>query len=63
MPHIRNLTSQELNLRIGRSIGPNETIEISDDEAAVLEGHPLMEFVDGAKKSKPAGPADTKEGD
>ena len=61
MPHVRNLADQEFNLRIGRAIPALGEIEVSDEEAAVLAGHPLLEMVDDkpARKTPPA----TKEGD
>jgi hypothetical protein len=43
VPTIRNRTSQLLHLhRVGREIEPEQSIDVSDDEAQMLAGHPLL---------------------
>lgn len=52
--HIRNLTKQLLHLhRIGRHIEPEATIEVSDEDAAKLAGHPLLDGVPPAPDPTP----------
>jgi hypothetical protein len=44
MPTIRNKTPRALNLRIGRPIAASATLEVTPEEAEVLDGHPLLEI-------------------
>lgn len=52
MPTITNKTPHGFGLRIGRSIGPNETLEVTEAEAQVLQGHPRLTITPDAAPAK-----------
>lgn len=59
MPTIRNRTGQPIRLpRVGRDLAPNQTVEVSHEQAAELAGHPYVEVT--ASKTKPEKEGDAK---
>ena len=55
--HLRNITKHLLNLkRIGLFLEGHSTVEVSDEDAAKVAGHPLLEATP-AKKAPAEAPA------
>ncbi len=52
MPSIRNLTKQLLHLRIGQDIEPEGSLDVTDEQAAQLAGHPLLDIPTGKPTKK-----------
>lgn len=53
MPTVRNLTAVDMNLgRIGRVVEAHGEAELSDDEAALVAGHPYLEVIEPKKSAK-----------
>lgn len=58
MPRVRNRTSIDgMNLRIGRTIPAHGEIEVTDAEAAVLKGSPLLDILPDPVPAAPPAPA------
>jgi hypothetical protein len=54
VPTIRNLTSQLLHLhRIGKEIEPDQSMDVTDGEAMLLAGHPLLAGVPPYSQPEP----------
>ena len=61
MPLVRNRTAIDgLNLRIGRTIPAHGEIEVTAEEAAELEGSPLLDILPDPAEAPPA-PAPTQD--
>lgn len=44
MPKIRNRTAYGFDLRIGRHLEAGGVLDVTDQEAAELAGHPLLDI-------------------